>query len=221
MSRSKAFWDSSADNYDKTEERFEFIHRRSRDLTKRHLKKTDVVLDYGCGTGTAACEFAGLVRQIEAIDISSRMIEIANGKAASGNVQNIDFAEADIFDERFKPESFDVVMAFNMLHTVPDPQKVVRRTLELLRPDGHFISVTPCLGGKLSFVVRLQILLVRILLKTGVIPVPIRRLRSSDLDGLVENKNLQVVETEEIFRGASSYFIVAEKMPGSERQNVG
>lgn len=213
MSKAKAFWDRSADNYDKTEERFEFIHRRSRDLAKKHLKQADVVLDYGCGTGTVACEFAGLVKQIEAIDISSRMVEIAISKAASENIQNVEFAEGDIFDERLRPESFDVVMAFNMLHTVPDPQSVVLRAIELLKPSGRFISVTPCLGGKLSFVVRLQILFVRFLLLTGVIPIPIRRLGSSDLDGLVANNCLQVVEVEEIFRGATSYFIVAEKMP--------
>lgn len=220
MSKSKEFWDKSADNYDKTEERFEFIHRRARDLTKKHFNDTDVVLDYGCGTGTNACEFASLVKKICAIDISTRMIEIANDKATSADVQNVDFVEADIFDESFKKESFDVIMAFNMLHTVPNPKKVVLRTLELLKYGGTFISVTPCLGGKLSFVVSLQIFLVRVLLKLGVIPIPIRRLRSSDLDDLVANKSLQLIETEEIFKGASSYFVVAKKIFPPERHSV-
>lgn len=220
MSKSKEFWDSSANNYDKTEERFEFIHHRARSLAKKHLRDTDFVLDYGCGTGTTACAFAGLVEKIHAIDISSRMIEIANGKAASGDVENVHFDEADIFDEQFEPDSFDVIMAFNMLHTVPDPQKVVLRTLELLKPGGRFISVTPCLGGKMSFTVRLQIWLMRVLLKFGVIPVPIRRLTSSDLDALVANKSLQVVEAEEIFKGASSYFIATEKILPLEQLRV-
>ncbi len=50
MNRSEKFWDRSASNYDKTEEKFAFIHSRSRKSVKRYLKNTDVVLDYGCGT---------------------------------------------------------------------------------------------------------------------------------------------------------------------------
>lgn len=212
MNKSEEFWDKSADNYDKTEERFEFIHHRSREKTKKYLQATDVVLDYGCGTGTTACEISSLVQEIHAIDISSRMVEIAKGKAASNNIENIDFEQGDIFDEKYQPGFFDVILAFNMLHTVPDAQRVVQRTIELLKPKGKFISVTPCLGGKMSFFVSLQILLVRVLLKFGVIPVPIRQLRTSDLDKLVTDESLQIVDTEEVYKGASSYFVVAEKV---------
>ena len=99
-----------------------------------------------------------------------------------------------------------------MLHTVPDPESVVLRTVELLKPGGLFISVTPCLGGKKSALVSLQILLVRALLNVGVIPVPIRQLKSAELDDLMDDERLQVIETEEIFKGASSYFMVAKKV---------
>ena len=212
MSKSEKFWDQSASNYDNTEEKFEFIHSRSRENTKRYLKDTDIVLDYGCGTGTTACEVSSLVKSVRAIDISTGMIEIAKGKAATGGVVNVDFEQAVIFDEEFENGSFDVVLAFNMLHTVPDPESVVQRTVELLKPGGLFISVTPCLGGKKSALVSLQILLVRALLKVGVIPVPIRQLKSADLDDLMDEERLQVIETEEIFKGASSYFMVAKKV---------
>ena len=212
MSKSEKFWDQSASNYDNTEEKFEFIHSRSRENTKRYLKDTDIVLDHGCGTGTTACEISGLVKSVRAIDISTGMIEIAKGKAATGGVVNVDFEQADIFDEEFENGSFDVVLAFNMLHTVPDPESVVQRTVELLKPGGLFISVTPCLGGKKSALVSLQILLVRALLKIGVIPVPIRQLKSADLDDLMDDERLQVIETEEIFKDASSYFMVAKKV---------
>ena len=212
MSKSEKFWDQSASKYDNTEEKFEFIHSRSRENTKRYLKYTDIVLDYGCGTGTTACEISGLVKSVRAIDISTGMIEIAKGKAATGGVVNVDFGQADIFDEEFENGSFDVALAFNMLHTVPDPEIVVQRTVELLKPGGLFISVTPCLGGKKSALVSLQSLLVRALLKVGVIPVPIRQIKSADLDDLMDDERLEVIETEEIFKGASSYFMVAKKV---------
>src|SRR6056297_2200954 len=118
MSKSEKFWDQSASNYDNTEGRFDFIHSRSRENTKRYLKDTDIVLDYGCGTGTTTCEISGLVKSVRAIDMSTAMIEIAKTKAAKAGAVNIDFEQADIFDEAFQYGSFDVVLAFNMLHTV-------------------------------------------------------------------------------------------------------
>lgn len=210
--KSEAFWDSSAGNYDKTEKRFETIHRKSRENARRHLKVGDIVLDYGCGTGTTACEFSNEVKQIQAIDISSKMIQFAKEKADTANIENVSFAQGDIFDDGYERESFDAVLAFNMLHTVPKPQEVMKRIHELLKPEGLVITVTPCLRDKLSFLVGLQIKLVQVLCGVGIIPIPIRRLKSSDLDELVEDGNFHITDTEQLYAGASSYFLVAKKI---------
>lgn len=209
--KSEAFWDSSAGNYDKSEERFETIHRKSRENARRHLKVGDIVLDYGCGTGTTACELSNQVKQIQAIDISSRMIELAKEKSEAANIENVSFAQGDIFDDGYEGETFDAILAFNMLHTVPNPQEVMKRMHELLKPEGLVITVTPCLRDKLSFLVGMQIKLVQILCGVGIIPIPIRRLKSTDLDDLVANGNFQITDTEQIYAGASSYFLAAKK----------
>jgi ubiquinone biosynthesis O-methyltransferase len=211
MNKSKEFWDRASKNYDKTEERFEYIHSKSRENTKKYLNGSNIVLDYGCGTGTTSCEIANLVKEIHAIDISSKMIEIAKRKAVASKVENINFSQTDIFDKRYKKESFDVILAFNMLHTVADPQVVLQKIYELLKPEGLFISVTPCLRDKMAFLVNIQIQLVRILCKIGVIPIPIRRLKSSELDDLLVNGDFQTIDTEKLYKGASSYFVVAKK----------
>ena len=162
MTEAREFWNKSADNYDKTEERFDVIHRRSRELAKGHLNETDLVL------------------------------ELAEMKAAAGDGPNVTFSQGDIFDKDLAPGFFDAILAFNMLHTVPDPESVMNSVHELLKPDGLLLSVTPCLGGKMSIGVRLQVLLVGVLGRIGVIPVPIRRLRSADLDSLIASVPLSV-----------------------------
>lgn len=212
MNKSKEFWDNASKNYDRTEERFEYIHSKSRENTKKYLNSSNIVMDYGCGTGTTSCEIANHVKEIHAIDISSKMIDIAKEKAVVGKVENVNFVQTDIFDKRYKRESFDTILAVNMLHTVSNPQYVMGRIYELLKPEGLFISITPCLRDKMSFLVNIQIQLVRMLCKIGIIPIPIRRLKSSEFDDLMANGNFQTIDTEKIFKGASSYFIVAKKL---------
>ncbi|WP_404821686.1 methyltransferase domain-containing protein [Pseudoalteromonas aurantia] len=104
-----------------------------------------------------------------------------------------------------------VVLAFNMLHTVDNPLKVIKRIHELLKHDGLFISSTPCLADKRSLLVSLQMYLVTILSKIGVIPIAIRRYKSAHIDELITTESFQLVESEQIYKGASSYFIVVKK----------
>ena len=212
MNKSEYFWNKASKNYDKTEERFEYIHKKARENTKKHLKESHIVMDYGCGTGTVSCEFSSLVKEIQGIDISSEMIRIAKEKAVVSKIENVTFEKADLFEDKFQDESFDVILAFNMLHTVPNPQDIVHRVNDLLKPDGLFISITPCLGQKMSFLVNLQIQLVRILCKFGVIPIPIRRIKSTDIDIFLAKGEFESIESEEIFKGASSYFVAAKKL---------
>lgn len=211
MDKSEQFWDKASKNYDTTEERFEDIHRRVRDKTTQHLHATDVVLDYGCGTGTKSCELAHLVSEILAIDISGEMIELAQTKGAAKAIENVRFKQTTIDDNALEIDSFDVVMAFNMLHTVPNPQNVIQRIQEVLKPGGRFISVTPCMAEKKSFLVSLQINLFRILMKIGLVPITFKFFRNSDVDSLIGAGGFETVERENIFAGATSYFVAAKK----------
>lgn len=211
MDKSEEFWDKASKNYDATEERFEHIHSKAREKAAAHLKTTDVVLDYGCGTGTKSCELADLVSEILAIDLSAEMIARAEAKAATNGIKNVRFEQTTIFDKALEKGSFDVIMAFNMLHTIPDSQDVVRRIREVLKPGGLFISVTPCMAEKKSVLVSLQINLFRFLSKIGLVPITFRFYRRSDVDDLIEAQGFQKVESENIFAGATSYFVAAKK----------
>ena len=64
----------------------------------------------------------------------------------------------------------------------------------------------------MSLLVNLQIQLVRVLCKIGLISIPMRRITSSEVDDLLIANGFQVVASEEIYKGASSYFLVAKKL---------
>ncbi len=127
------------------------------------------------------------------------MIETAKRKAG----KNVNFAKATIF-EKYKKETFNVILAFNILHLLEEPQKVMQRINELLKPGGLFISVTPCLGEKYSL---LSIFLV-LLRKIRILPY-IRSFKISELKELIYG-NFQIVETSNL--PPMQYLIIAKKI---------
>jgi 2-polyprenyl-3-methyl-5-hydroxy-6-metoxy-1,4-benzoquinol methylase len=205
------FWDKMANNLDKTEKRLEQTFDRVLKNTKKYINARDVVLDYGCGTGLACNEIAGNVNKIYAIDISSKMLDIAKSKAVERNIENIDFAQADLFDTGYKRESFDVILAFGILHLLENDRQVIQRITELLKPGGLFISSTPCLAEKMALLTKFQFYFYLVLYKTGLIP-SMKRFKISELNDLFTAGNLQIVETEIMYYKITVYFNVAKKI---------
>jgi len=146
MDQSEKFWDKQAKNFAKHEQNIKLNENKDFVNTLKYLNINDVVLDYGCGAGIVSHAIADKVKEIQAIDISPKMIEVANRKANQLNIENINFAQATIFDERYQKESFNVILAFRILHVLEDTQAVMRRINELLKPWGWFISVSACMG---------------------------------------------------------------------------
>jgi len=210
MNKTEKFWDKVSNKFDKRSRKIDQTEIKTLENTKKYLNVNDIVLDYGCAIGTMTIEIADNVKMIHGIDISLKMIDAAERKAAERKIENIHFAQSTIFDERYKRESFDVILAFNILHFLEDTQKVMTRINELLKPGGLIISVTPCLGEKKSFINILIFLLVFLQTKMGIVPY-IRFFRISEFEDSIANGNFQIVETESLHRPWEQYFIVAKK----------
>jgi 2-polyprenyl-3-methyl-5-hydroxy-6-metoxy-1,4-benzoquinol methylase len=204
MNKSEKFWDKIANYYDQVEKKDEQINIKIIEKTRNRLKISDNVLDYGCGTGTAAIEIAGSVKTVNCIDISSKMIEAAKGKTVEHKVKNIDFEQTTIFDEKFNKGSFDVILCFYLLHLMEDTPKVMQRINELLKPDGLIISATPCMRGTFLGVLLSPVS------KIGLIP-PIKYFKISELEDLMTEGNFEIVETECLDKSGQQYFVVAKK----------
>ncbi len=79
---SPKFWDRIADKYSKKPVPDEAVYQKKLRITRDYLRPDSEVLEFGCGTGSTAIAHAPFVSRILANDISSRMIEIAERKAA-------------------------------------------------------------------------------------------------------------------------------------------
>lgn len=205
MNKSERFWDKTASKYDQVEMKDEQTYLNIIDRTKTHLTTSDMVLDYGCGTGWIANEIAEYVKGIHAVDISSKMIEIADKKAKERNLANISYVHSTIFDERYKKGSFDVILVFHVLHLLEDEHIVLQRMNDLLKPEGLLISATPCVGEKIFLKSLLSFAG-----KVGLLP-SIRSFKIRHLVDAIEKGNFSIVETDCLKKSSQEYFIVARK----------
>jgi len=204
MKDPEKFWDNLAKKFDKRVKHFE---QPPVEKTKQYLNESDVVLDYGCATGTISYEIAGCVKNLLGIDLSSKMIEAAKKKSGDYKIDNIDFEQSTLFDERLKRNSFDVILAFNVLHFLKNTQAVFQRSRELLKPGGVIISATACMGER-TFLNFLQFLLFTPLMKLKLIPY-MKFLKISELEAALKDEKFEVVEIK--MNRSSNYFIVARR----------
>ncbi|GAA0179582.1 methyltransferase domain-containing protein [Clostridium sediminicola] len=203
----KKFWNKTSKNYDSMVNlKYAEAYNKTIKITKKYLKNTDIVLDYACGTGITTIEISRNVKKISAIDISENMISVARKKTEEEGITNVEFNIADIYDEKLKKGSFDVIMAFNILYFIKDIDNVLARINELLKPGGTFISVTDCLGEKKTFLTSAQYLLS----KLGVIPY-IRRFKVSELRETVEEGDFSIIEAFNLYDCPPNYYIAARK----------
>jgi 2-polyprenyl-3-methyl-5-hydroxy-6-metoxy-1,4-benzoquinol methylase len=206
MNNAEKFWDRTAKNYDQEEKKDEKTYFKIIEKTRKLLKTSDIVLDFGCGTGLVSNEIANEVKFIHAIDISSKMIGIAKVKADVRKIENIEYTHSTLFDQQLREGSFDVILAFYILHLVEDSQKVMQKINELLKPGGIMISATPCMGEK-----PILSCLFSIAGKIGVIPT-IKAFKRSELEDSIANENFEIVEAECLHQSSQQYFIAAKKI---------
>jgi 2-polyprenyl-3-methyl-5-hydroxy-6-metoxy-1,4-benzoquinol methylase len=206
VAHSARFWDERADKYSKKPVKDTENYNKTLDCTRRHLSASDEVLEVGCGTGTTALLLAPSVKRITASDISSRMIEIAEEKAAAQKVENVRFDHATLFDEDLEKGSFDVVMSFNFLHLLDDIPGAVRRVNELLKPGGLFISKTVCLAEKS----RLWSVLLAVMRALGFAPY-VKCLKVAELEDIITSTDFEIIETGDYPPSPPSRYIVARK----------
>ena len=87
MDQSAKFWDRIAKRYSKRPVADEAAYQKKLQVTREYILPDMEVLVLGCGTGSTAIAHAPYVKHILAIDISPKMIDIAQGKAEAKNVK--------------------------------------------------------------------------------------------------------------------------------------
>ena len=202
MNKSEKFFDkvSSKSKPEPNQTAFKII-----ESSKEFLEKDNCILDFGCGSGAITNKLSKVVKSVDAIDISSGMLEFAKKDAEKNSIGNINYLQTSIFDERFKDETFDVILAFNVLHYIDDMPRLIERINTLLKPNGFFISSTACLKEKRSLIGYFVLLLTKI----GMMP-KIFFYKKKELEAIIAKGNFDIKKSEKLSK-LPEYFIVTRK----------
>lgn len=208
--KSEKFWDKLSKNYDKQAK--DRAYKLIIDKTKKHLKPNDLILDFGCATGLYSVAFANDVKEIQAFDISSKMINIARRQAIDNQIDSITFTQTTLFDEKYKSESFDTILALNILLYFDDIEKVLNRMNKLLKADGLIITSTACLKEKRTFLGVLSSSIIFILKKLKILPY-LEYYTMFELEKKIKKAGFKILETSILIdKPATEYYIVAKKI---------
>jgi phosphatidylethanolamine/phosphatidyl-N-methylethanolamine N-methyltransferase len=120
-------------------------------IEKMAIRPGTHVLEVGVGTGINLSLYPRTCR-VTGIDLSSKMLEKAQGRIDSKGLHHCDVIEMDATKLTFPDNSFDVVYAPYVISVVPEPVDVAREMYRVCKPGGrviilnHFKSANPIMG---------------------------------------------------------------------------
>jgi phosphatidylethanolamine/phosphatidyl-N-methylethanolamine N-methyltransferase len=186
--RPALFWERNAHRYERATLA---INRRFPEMVK--LVTQDVqgaarVLEVAAGTGLVTIELARVVRTLIATDRSPEMLDRLQSRVRQQSISNVTVQLADALDLEFPPNTFDAVVAANLLHLLPDPARALSEFRRVARPGG--LICVPTFGHGATLLAQLT----SRVLALGGFPV-VTRFRAATLRALLEAEGFGVVRS--------------------------
>ena len=143
---------------------------------------------------------------MRAIDVSGEMVRRAQEKIEAQGMENVTVTQTDLFDTCLAEESFDAVLACNVLLYIKDRTAALARIRALLKPQGMLLLVSDCLGEGITR----ERMTKWFEYKTGKRPyVSFDTMRS--LEREVANAGFSVLARENLFPAPPNLFLAARK----------
>jgi ubiquinone/menaquinone biosynthesis C-methylase UbiE len=92
-------------------------------------------LDIGCGSGILAFELAQYYDNVVAVDLSAKMLAIANQKRSAPNIEYIQMDASQLALDR----QFDLIVSAATLHHLPDLPAALDAIKKMLNPHGKIV----------------------------------------------------------------------------------
>jgi len=100
------------------------------------------ILDFGTGSGVMLPFLCSMAEHVHAIDIDlSPLVKINKFRPLPGNLTPLQMADGQ--SDIIPTESFDLIVALDVLEHIEEREKIFRWLLGLLKPDGRIIFSGP------------------------------------------------------------------------------
>jgi ubiquinone/menaquinone biosynthesis C-methylase UbiE len=106
------------------------------------LKPGMVVGDVGAGTGYMSLKMAkrvGPSGKVYAEDVQPEMLRLLRQNAAKAKVTNVETVLGNETDPKLPPGQLDLILLVDVYHEFSQPQKMLQRMREALKPDGRLV----------------------------------------------------------------------------------
>ena len=137
-----SFWDKVAKYYDLAEALNGKAYREMCELTAKLTPRGAKVLDCACGTGELSFAVSAKAASVLCTDNSEKMLEVAREKAEKKGVENIGFERRNIFHLDDADETYDIVIAGNVLHLLDSPENAVKELYRVTKRGGRILLPT-------------------------------------------------------------------------------
>ena len=135
------FWDKVSPLYDFFENVYNGkVYSGTGAKVAEMIESSDYLLECACGTGAITQYLAPKCRKMIATDFSTGMLRQAAKKC--GKLGNVTFKKADITALKCKDAHFDKVVAGNVIHLLPEPEKAMHELERVVKPGGKIIIPT-------------------------------------------------------------------------------
>lgn len=141
MNTIKSSWDDMAHEYDTFHPCDNKSKENYKTVIKQQLETCSKVLDVGTGTGFLAEICSELGMHCTGIDISSKMLDLAQKKAALNNLK-IDYRLFDGKTYPFSDNKFDAIVSSRLLWTLIKPNEVLSEWFRILKNGGKVLAFT-------------------------------------------------------------------------------
>ncbi len=110
-----------------------------KDGLDRSLDGARWVIDAGTGPGIQAARLSRVtMAEVVGMDLSESVVRAR--LSFTGTRPNLHFVQGDILNAPFRPRSFDLVVADQVLHHIPDCKRAFDSMAELVRPGGELAT---------------------------------------------------------------------------------
>lgn len=137
-----SFWDNVAGIYDITESLNGNVYKAMLRGVKQIVPEGAKVLDCAAGAGELSIAASEKAESVVCTDLSLAMLEQARKKCTKLGIENIRFEERDIFHMSDEDETYDIVMAGNVLHLIDNPEEAVKELYRVTKTGGKLILPT-------------------------------------------------------------------------------